>query len=80
MDKIHVSNCCGAEMDGVVEDMGICPDCKEHCSIEELEEETETVMGLTAPKKLIDKYWNQRENKPLEKVNFKGVKTIKSLI
>lgn len=28
------SNCCGAEMSGLAKDLGICPDCKEHCSHE----------------------------------------------
>ena len=34
MDKY--SSCCGA---GVYEDMLICKECKEHCSVEKLEDE-----------------------------------------
>lgn len=31
-----MSNCCGAL---VYQDMGICSDCKEHCGVEQEEEE-----------------------------------------
>ena len=31
MDDLKYSSCCGAEA-GEYEDVGICPDCKEHCS------------------------------------------------
>lgn len=37
MSKIYMSNCCGAEMKGAVIDMEICPDCKEHCGVDEEE-------------------------------------------
>ena len=33
-----VSSCCGAEA-GEYEDVGICPDCKEHTTWEEVEED-----------------------------------------
>ena len=34
------SDCCGAEAFDVLTDLGICPDCKEHCEfIEEQEDE-----------------------------------------
>ena len=36
---MKISNCCGAVMSDMVADMGICPDCKEHCGIETAEEE-----------------------------------------
>jgi hypothetical protein len=34
------STCCGAETD--MEEMGICPECMEHCDFEEDEEEEAT--------------------------------------
>jgi hypothetical protein len=37
-----VSNCCGAAMKGEWLDVEMCPDCKEHCSVEDTEEESET--------------------------------------
>ena len=33
-----VSDCCGAEPVGVSDDIGICPECKDHCEYIELEE------------------------------------------
>ena len=33
------SECCGAAMTGLMEDYGICPDCKEHCEVVDLEED-----------------------------------------
>jgi hypothetical protein len=30
MDDLKYSRCCGAEA-GDFEDVGICPECKEHC-------------------------------------------------
>lgn len=36
---MYVSNCCGAYMNDVSVDMGICPDCKEHCAVDEESEE-----------------------------------------
>ena len=35
---MKISNCCGAEM-REAEDLMICPDCKEHCGIEEFDPE-----------------------------------------
>lgn len=32
-----VSSCCGAPAIGASEDMGMCPECKEHCEYEEVE-------------------------------------------
>jgi hypothetical protein len=29
-----LSGCCGTEVDGVQVDMGICPECYEHCDFE----------------------------------------------
>ena len=34
---MKVSSCCGAETD--MEEVGICPECVEHCDFEEDEEE-----------------------------------------
>jgi len=40
---MKVSNCCGYEIgDPHYLDIGICPDCKEHCDFEEIDEEEET--------------------------------------
>lgn len=36
---MNVSDCCGAEMTGEMVDVGICPECHEHCEVEETEEE-----------------------------------------
>lgn len=30
-DYLTVSDCCGSDMDGEMEDVGICPRCLEHC-------------------------------------------------
>jgi hypothetical protein len=46
---IKLSSCCGAEMRGAVADMGICPDCKEHCGVEEEEMEDEEPEKLLTP-------------------------------
>ena len=35
------STCCGAYTD--MEEMGICPDCRDHCDFEEEEEEEEEI-------------------------------------
>jgi hypothetical protein len=76
-----ISNCCGAEMYGMWEDSEICPDCQEHCGLEEVKEEIESHCGLKVEKKLVDNYWKVRENKPLDdKVSFKDIKPIKSII
>jgi len=29
-----MSDCCGAPMTGEMIDVGICPECKEHCDVE----------------------------------------------
>lgn len=29
-----VSSCCGCEMDGIMTDVEICPECEEHCECE----------------------------------------------
>ena len=35
-----VSNCCGAPPVGASEDMGLCPDCKDHCEyVEEYDDD-----------------------------------------
>lgn len=36
-----VSECCSAPARDPYEDMGICPDCKEHCEFVDLDEEEE---------------------------------------
>lgn len=33
----RISSCCGASPRGASEDMGMCPECKEHCEYEEVE-------------------------------------------
>ena len=38
MDDLKYSSCCGAEA-GDFEDVGICPDCKEHCEFIEDDED-----------------------------------------
>lgn len=41
-----ISSCCSADMTGVWLDIEICPDCKEHTSIEDVTEEDEAnLMG-----------------------------------
>jgi hypothetical protein len=40
------STCCGAETD--MEEIGICPECLEHCDFEEEEEPTEEEKQLDA--------------------------------
>jgi hypothetical protein len=39
MSKIYLSTCCGAEMKGEEINMAICPDCHEHCTIDEEEQD-----------------------------------------
>jgi hypothetical protein len=39
MKNMPFSTCCGAETD--MEEIGICPECLEHCDFEEDEEELE---------------------------------------
>lgn len=34
-NKKYYSNCCWAFMGGIYEEISICPDCKEHCGMEE---------------------------------------------
>ena len=41
-----ISTCCGAETD--MEEIGICPECLEHCDWEEEEEPTEEEKQLDA--------------------------------
>ena len=36
-----VSDCCGAEPIGVCEDLGLCPECKDHCTYVEVDDEPE---------------------------------------
>lgn len=37
---MKVSDCCGAEAtDPVMEDVGICPECQEHCEFEHVQDE-----------------------------------------
>lgn len=37
LESEKLSNCCGASPIGASEDMGMCPECKEHCEYEEVE-------------------------------------------
>lgn len=34
-----ISDCCGAKAFGELTDLGICPDCKEHCEYIEVDED-----------------------------------------
>ncbi len=34
-----ISECCGAEASGSMIDIGICPDCKEHCEFVDEEDD-----------------------------------------
>ena len=41
---MKVSDCCGAEMtDPVMEDYGICPDCKDHCEWEDYDSDDDLI-------------------------------------
>lgn len=33
MNEEWISDCCSADMDGTMADMGICPECLEHCEV-----------------------------------------------
>ena len=43
---MKVSNCCGAEMKSPLDEMEICPDCKEHCAVEEEDDEEMTLDSM----------------------------------
>jgi hypothetical protein len=36
---MKISNCCGAELHSPWDDIEMCPDCKEHCVVEDEEEQ-----------------------------------------
>ena len=38
----QVSDCCGAVASGCMTDVGLCPDCQEHCDFIDDEEDEET--------------------------------------
>jgi len=40
MEKIKVSNCCGAEVENENGGVATCPECKEGCGVEEVVETT----------------------------------------
>lgn len=48
--KFKVSNCCGAYPKDLSEEMGICPDCLEHCAYVEdpLDEEEIEILNQAA--------------------------------
>ena len=37
IDPVAISTCCGAS-DPMLEDVMICPDCRDHCDVEYIEE------------------------------------------
>lgn len=43
METKTFSECCGAEMSGIDQDAMMCPDCKDHCVGEEVEDEGKTL-------------------------------------
>jgi len=59
------STCCGAETD--MEEIGICPECLEHCDFEE-EEEEEEVEATPEEKKLDDETERAIEDEQLNKI------------
>jgi hypothetical protein len=59
---MRYSTCCGAETD--MEEVGICPECLEHCDFEEDEEE-ETL----EEKKLDEERENAIEDEQINKLN-----------
>jgi hypothetical protein len=54
------STCCGAETD--MEEVGICPECLEHCDFEEDEEE-EIQKDLDAENQIEEEQINKHQNK-----------------
>jgi hypothetical protein len=41
---MKVSDCCGAEAtDPVMEDYGICPDCKDHCEFKDYDSDDDLI-------------------------------------
>jgi len=57
------STCCGAETD--MEEIGICPECLEHCDFEEEEEEEE---ATPEEKKLDEETERAIEDEQLNKI------------
>lgn len=45
MEDMIVSDCCGVEMDGILMDHGICPDCGEHCEAVSYDSEPDYIPG-----------------------------------
>jgi hypothetical protein len=45
MEDMIVSDCCGVEMDGILMDHGICPDCGEHCEAVSYDSEPDHIPG-----------------------------------
>lgn len=45
MEDMIVSDCCGVEMDGILMDHGICPDCGEHCEAVSYDSEPDHISG-----------------------------------
>jgi len=57
---MRLSTCCGAETD--MEEVGICPECLEHCDFEEDEEE-EIQKDLDAENQIEEEQINKHQNK-----------------
>ena len=55
-----ISTCCGAETD--MEEVGICPECLEHCDFEEDEEE-EIQKDIEIENQIEEEQINKHQNK-----------------
>jgi hypothetical protein len=55
------STCCGAETD--MEEVGICPECMEHCDFEEEEDEEEITKDQKEQKELEELILREAEEK-----------------
>jgi hypothetical protein len=44
-ERIEVSDCCGAD---IIENTDLCSDCKEHCGVQEWDDDEETPEQLNA--------------------------------
>lgn len=59
MENMMVSDCCGCEMDGMMMDHGICPDCQEHCEAVSYDDDNEwdPIMGDSKDSIQTDDEW-----------------------
>jgi hypothetical protein len=57
---MRLSTCCGAETD--MEEVGICPECLEHCDFEEDKEE-EIEKDIETENKIEEEQINKHQNK-----------------